>query len=322
MAAPPPGLLGHVTADVVCLASFNADLVAHVPRPIARGETLSASAFATRPGGKGSNAAVAAARQGARVALVARIGDDAYGRMAEDLWRAEGIATGHVEVAAGEATGVAQILVYADGDNSIAVYAGANAWLAERHAHGARAALVGCRVAIASCEVPIAATLAAFRIAREAGAVTVLNPAPAQALPDTLLEVVDVLTPNESELPVVAGLPPGTPVDVAAEALLARGVHAVLVTLGAAGCALHRRGAAVHRLPGRYMPVVDTVGAGDTFNGALAAALARGNPLPEALRWANAAAALSVTGPGAIGAMPSLQAVAALLAEDEARARE
>ncbi|MEO5698874.1 MAG: ribokinase [Casimicrobiaceae bacterium] len=310
-----------MNAEVVCLASFNADLVAHVPRPIARGETLSASAFATRPGGKGSNAAVAAARQGARVTLVARIGDDAYGRMAQDLWRAEGIGTGNVEVAVGEATGVAQILVYADGDNSIAVYAGANAWLAERHAHAARPTLAGCRVAIASCEVPLAATLAAFRIVREAGAATVLNPAPAQALPDALLELVDVLTPNEGELPAVAGLSPGTPIELAAEALLKRGVGAILVTLGAAGCALHRRGDAVHRLPGRRMSVVDTVGAGDTFTGALGAALARGDPLPEAMRWANAAAALSVTGPGAIGAMPSLQAVAALLAEDEVRSR-
>jgi ribokinase len=304
--------------DVVCIASWNADLVSRVPRPIARGETLMSSKFEISPGGKGSNAAVAAARQGARVALIARVGNDEFGRMGLELWRAEGIVTDHVEVADGEASGVAQILVYDDGDNSIAVFPGASAGLAARHALAARATLASSRVVMASCEVPLSATMEAFRIAREGGAATVLNPAPAQRLPDELLGLVDVLTPNESELPTLAALTESVPVDAGAHALLARGAGAVLVTLGAAGCMLYRSGHAPHGLVGRRMTVVDTIGAGDTFTGALAAALARDEPLPEAMRWANAAAALSVTGRGALGGMPTLGQVGALLAEQGA----
>lgn len=301
--------------DVVCVASWNADLVSRVARPILRGETLLASGFEISPGGKGSNAAVAAARQGARVALIARVGGDDFGRMGLDLWRREGIATEHVEVAPGEASGVAQIRVYDDGDNSIAVFPGASAGLAARHAQAARATLEACRVVMASCEVPLPATMEAFRIAREAGAATVLNPAPAQPLPDELLRMVDVLTPNESEVAVLAAAAGGGSVEAGARALLERGAKAVLVTLGAAGCVLHRPGEPPHRLAGRRMTVVDSIGAGDTFTGALAAALARGEPLPEAMRWANAAAALSVTGRGAIGGMPTRDAVRTLLEE-------
>ena len=301
--------------DVVSVASWNADLVSRVPRPIARGETLLASSFEISPGGKGSNAAVAAARQGARVAVIARVGRDDFGRMALALWHAEGIDTRHAEQVEGERSGVAQIHVYDDGDNSISVFPGAGAGLAARHAQAAREMLASCRVAIASCEVPLVATLEAFRIARAGGALTVLNPAPACGLPDELLNRVDVLTPNESELRVLAGTAADATIDAAAQSLLARGVKSVLVTLGAAGCTLYRAGEPPHRLPGRRMTVVDTIGAGDTFTGALAAALARAAPLPEAMRWANAAAALSVTGRGAIGGMPSRAQVEALLAE-------
>lgn len=302
-----------MSADVVCLASWNADLVSRVPRPIARGETLLASGFEVSPGGKGSNAAVAAARQGARVAVVARIGNDDFGQMALDLWRAEGLSTEHVERVDGERSGVAQIQVFDDGDNAIAVYPGAGAGLGARHAQAARATIAGARVLMAPCEVPMPALLEAFAIARGAGVATVLNPAPACALPDALLASVDVLTPNESELRLLAGLGPGASLDDAAQALLARGAGAVLVTLGARGCRLWRPDAAPLSLEGRPMAVVDTIGAGDTFTGALAAAMARGEPLQDAMQWANAAAALSVTGRGAIAGMPARETVAALL---------
>lgn len=306
---------GALAAEVVCVASWNADLVSKVQRPIARGETLLATAFSISSGGKGSNAAVAAARQGARVALIARVGQDDFGRMGLQLWRDEGIATDHVEQVQGEPSGVAQILVYADGDNSIAVFPGAGAGLAERHAEAARALLSGCRVVMAPCEVPLAVIERAFSIAREAGAKTVLNPAPARPLPDALLALTDVLTPNESELRILAGLSQGASVSTAAQALIARGARAVVVTLGAAGCVLYQAGQAPISLPGRPMTVVDTIGAGDTFTGALAAALARGETLPAAMRSANAAAALSVTGHGAINGMPDLSQVQALLDE-------
>ncbi|MFS2036727.1 ribokinase [Polaromonas sp. CT11-55] len=300
-------------ADVVCVASWNADLISKVARPIARGETLMAGDFSISPGGKGSNAAVAAARQGARVALLARIGDDDFGRMGMDLWHAEGINTTHVEQVAGERSGVAQILVYEDGDNSIAVYPGAGSGLGARHAQAAAALLAGCRVVMASCEVPAEATLQAFQLARAAGALTVLNPAPARPLGDEMLALVDVLTPNESELLLLAGETHAGSTDQAAARLLERGARAVLVTLGAAGCRLYQASQAPQSIPGRPMAVRDTIGAGDTFTGALAAALARGEALPAAMQWANAAAALSVTRHGAIDGIPQLADVAALL---------
>ncbi|WP_280153945.1 ribokinase [Piscinibacter sp. XHJ-5] len=304
-----------MSVQVVCIASWNADLVSRVPRPIARGETLLARSFEISPGGKGSNAAVACVRQGARTAVVARIGRDEFGAMALELWEREGIVTSQVEQADGERSGVAQILVFDDGDNSIAVAPGAGAGLAGRHVEAAAALLAGSRVVMASCEVPLAATLAAFRVARAAGVLTLLNPAPAQPLPDELIALTDVLTPNQTEVLALAGVPEGTPVDEAARVLLGRGAGAVVVTLGAAGCSLWRLAEPCVELPGWAMrSVADTIGAGDTFTGALAAALARGEPLEQAMRCANAAAALSVTGQGAIGGMPSLPEVMALLA--------
>jgi len=301
--------------DVVCVASWNADLVSRVPRPIARGETLLARSFDISPGGKGSNAAVACARQGARTALIARIGSDEFARMGLDLWQREGIATMHVEQADGERSGVAQILVYDDGDNSIAVAPGAGAGLGERQVEAARETIAACRVVMASCEVPLEATLAAFRIARAAGATTLLNPAPARRLPGELLAVTDLLTPNEHELRVIAGLPADTPLDAAARAMIDSGVRAVVVTLGAAGCHLWDGAGPALEVPGfRIDTVIDTVGAGDTFTGTLAAAIARGASIEHAVRRANAAAALSVTGRGAIAAMPSASQVDRLLA--------
>jgi ribokinase len=303
--------------DVVCVASWNADLVSRVARPIARGETVMAHSFAISPGGKGSNAAVACARQGVPTALIARLGRDDFGRMALDLWQREGLDTTHVEQVDGEASGVAQILVFDDGDNSIAVAPGAGAGLSVAHVEAARATIAASRVVMASNEVPMAATLAAFRIARSAGVTTLLNPAPAHALPDELLALIDVLTPNETELRAVAGVAADAPPDVAAQALLRRGVKAVLVTLGASGCCLWQRGMPAQAVPGRRVDhIVDTIGAGDTFTGALAAALSRAEPIANAMRRANAAAALSVTGRGAIGGMPTADQVDALLAQD------
>ena len=307
-----PGMADAV--DVVCVASWNADLVSRVARPLARGETVMAHSFAISPGGKGSNAAVACARQGAHTALIARIGSDDFGRMALALWQREGVATQHVEQVDGEPSGVAQILVFDDGDNSIAVAPGAGAGLGAAQVEAARTTLAASRVVMASNEVPVAATLAAFRIARAAGVTTVLNPAPARPLPAELLALVDVITPNETELCAIAEMAADAAPQDAAQRLLARGVGAVLVTLGANGCALWQRGAAMQSIAGwRVADLVDTIGAGDTFTGTLAAALARGAPLDSAMRRANAAAALSVSGRGAIDGMPSASQVDAFM---------
>ncbi len=276
--------------DVICIASWNADLVSRVARPMVRGETLMAHSFDIQPGGKGSNAAVAAARQAATVGVIARIGGDDFGRMALSLWAREGIDTGHVEVAKNERSGVAQILVFDDGDNSIAVATGAGSALGETNLDVAREAIAAAKVVMASNEVPQDATLAAFKLARAAGVTTILNPAPAMDLPDELIALCDVLTPNESE----------------AQTLFGKGAAAIIVTMGSQGCAIYQKDKLTNTITGWTMNVVDTIGAGDTFTGALAAAIARGESLDQAAESANAAAALSVTGRGAIAAMPTL----------------
>jgi ribokinase len=292
---------------VICIASWNADLVSRVARPIAKGETLMAHSFEIQPGGKGSNASVAAARQGARVGVMARIGDDDFGRMALKLWAKEGIDTQHVEIALNESSGVAQILVFDDGDNSIAVAVGAGFGLGEANIHEASRTITNCKVVMASNEVPQAATLAAFTIARAAKVMTLLNPAPAVALPAALIALCDVLTPNEHEVRELAGLPADASIESAAKKLIELGAGAVIVTLGAAGCQIFRRDSEPQRIAGhKVTQVIDTIGAGDTFTGALAAGFARGETLIDAAKCANAAAALSVMGKGAIAAMPTL----------------
>ena len=299
-----------MAVDVVCVASWNVDLIAHIPQPLERGQTRMAQAFERLPGGKGSNAAIAAARQGAQVGLIARIGGDDFGQMGLDLWARESIDSQHVLRGAGETNGTALILVYEDGDNSIAVYPGAGAGLTATHVQAATGMLAHARVVMASCEVPLAATLAAFEIARAHGVLTLLNPAPATPLPDALWPLVDVLTPNEGELLMLADAPD---IETAALRLLQRGVGALVVTLGERGCALFRPNAAPLWVPGHAMQVVDTIGAGDTFTGTLAAQLAQQSPWPQALRWANAAAALSTQAQGAVTAMPARSQVQAWL---------
>lgn len=296
--------------DVVCIASWNVDLIAHIDAPLARGQTLLAQHFERQPGGKGSNAAIAAARQGAQVGLVARIGAEDFGQMGLNLWAREGIDTRHVVRAQTEGNGTALILVYADGDNSIAVYPGAGSGLLASHVQAAETMIQGARVVMASCEVPLAASMQAFRLARAHGVTTLLNPAPAMPLPDDIWPLLDVLTPNEGELHALTG---ETNTEQAAHQLLQRGVRAVVVTLGAQGCALYRADTPVLAVPGHTMQVADTIGAGDTFTGALAAALARNEPWDTALRTANAAAALSTQAHGAVAAMPSRETVASWL---------
>ena len=292
--------------EVVCIASWNVDLIAQIGSPLLRGQTQLASTLERLPGGKGSNAAVAAARQGARVGLVARIGGDDFGQMGLDLWAREGIDSGHVRRASGEVNGTALILVYPGGDNSIAIYPGAGSRLDAEQVEQARDMIAGARLVMASCEVPLSATQAAFSWAQAQGVITLLNPAPAMALPDALWPLIDVLTPNEGELHQLAG---SESTDQAAAALLARGVGALVVTLGARGCRLYRAGHAPVTVAGHAVQVVDTIGAGDTFTGALAAALTRQEDWPRALASANAAAALSTQGRGAVAAMPTLEQV-------------
>jgi ribokinase len=298
---------------VVAIASWNVDLSLRVERLPLRGETITGRDLTIGPGGKGSNAAIAAARQGAAVAVVARIGDDDFGRMGLDLWSREGIDSSAVSIARAERSGVAQILTYPDGDNSILIAPGANAGLDTTLVREAAPLIRQARVVVANFEVPLEAIHEAFLLARQAGALTVLNPAPASAcLPSELLDLVDLLTPNETEVAALAGGQGA--IAAQAQCLIDAGVRTVLVTRGAQGVSIYRGHEVPLHIGGHRMQVEDTVGAGDTFNGALAAALARGEALEQAARIANAAAALSVRAAGAIAGMPRIDEVDALLA--------
>ena len=271
--------------DVCVVGSANLDLVATVDRLPGPGETVAGSSYAGYPGGKGLNQAVAAARAGASTAFVGAVGHDAAGEMLLGVMHEDGIDTGHVH-AVGEPSGRALIFVSAEGENSIVVVAGANATVTADEVPTAR-------VVLAQREVPVEAIERAFAAARAAGATTVLNPAPAASLPDSLLALCDVLTPNEHEVALLGGV----------DRLRALGATAVIVTRGSQGADLHTADGLVHVDPLPVSPV-DTTGAGDCFSGSLCARLAAGDDLGTAMRFASAAAALSTTVAGAVPSMP------------------
>ncbi|MGO9670950.1 MAG: ribokinase [Streptosporangiaceae bacterium] len=287
---------------VLVVGSVNEDVVLQVARRPAPGETVFAAAVQRRPGGKGANQAVAAARAGARVRLLARVGDDDTGtRMTDDLRRA-GVDTTLVTLVADTATGVAYITVTPDGENAIVLDPGANSSLAPGDIEGCAAEVAGAAVLLAQLEVPVAAVAAAVQRAVAAGTRPVVTLAPAQPVPDELLRGLDPLLVNEHEAGALLG---DDAVDAgsagsAAGRLLERGPRSVVITLGPAGAVLGDRDG-VRRLPApRIERVVDSTGAGDTLAGVLAAALARpGTSLADALQQAMAAAAEAVQRPGA-----------------------
>ena len=286
-----------------------------VPRLPAAGETLLGDAFSIGPGGKGSNVAVGAARLGAAVEIVARLGDDDFGRMALPFWSAEGIGTAHTTVAAGEPNAVASILVSADGENSIAVFRGAGFGLSAAQVQAARAVLEGASIVAMPLEIQDEAVGAALHLARACGARTVLNPAPARQLPGGWLALVDVLTPNALEARQLCGLEAHATLSTQdlGLRLLALGVGAVVMTAGGEGAWVFEHGQAPQHVPPFAVQAVNAVGAGDAFNAGLCVALAEGQSLRDAARFASAAAALATTREGAAQAMPRRHEVEALL---------
>ncbi len=292
---------------VIVVGSVNIDLVATVRSLPAPGETVTGAAFAQHHGGKGGNQAVAAARLGAPTAFLGAVGDDTFGAQARAALVAEGIDTTGLLTLTATATGVALILVDASGENCIAVAGGANEALTAEQVDVALDALLPtpADVLLVGHEIPPATALAALRRGRTAGARTILNPAPAAGVTSEALAMTDVLTPNQGEAAQLLG---GTgELGAMADDLvgaLAGGGH-VLVTLGAAGARLHGSGGEALTIPAPSVTAIDTVGAGDTLNGALAAGLAAGLPLADAARRAVAAAALAVMRPGAREGMPA-----------------
>ncbi|MEU6893625.1 ribokinase [Streptomyces sp. NPDC046557] len=284
---------------IAVLGSTNMDLVAYVPKAPRLGETVTGTAFRTVPGGKGANQAVAAARCGGEVVMIGAVGADAFGVRLRDALADAGVETASLRTVEGP-SGTAHITVDAEGANSIIVIPGANGLVTGLETGD------DSRIGAADClllqlELPLEAVLAGARAARSHGVRTVLTPAPVQPLPPELLDVIDVLVPNEHEAAALTGL---TDPYAAAEALL-RVVPEVVVTLGAAGVLYAARDREPLTLPAPPVRAVDTTAAGDTFVGALAVALGEGRPVPEALRWASAAAALSVQRPGAQDSMPT-----------------
>ena len=291
---------------IVVAGSLNIDLVGRVPRLPGWGETVLGDDFARHAGGKGGNQAVAAARLGAAVAFAGAVGDDPFGAELRHGLQAEGIDTAalHTRPAA---SGCALIQLGPDGDNAISVLPGANR-LAPPPPQPWPAAW---RWLLLQLEIPLATTQAWAEAARAAGAPVLLNAAPMQALPPALLGAVDLLVLNEGELQALAG-GRAEPAPALAEAAR-RGPRRVVATLGARGGLAWDDGRLLS-WPGHAVPVVDSTGAGDTFTGALAAALWQDQPFDAALRRANAAAALSCTHPGARGGMPRLAELEAWMA--------
>ncbi len=299
--------------SVCVVGSLNIDLVVKVPRLPRVGETVSGGVFRTFPGGKGANQAVAAARLGAQVTMVGRVGEDGFGAVLVEGLQNAGIDVRHVRRTPGIATGVALIGVDPQGQNLIMVAPGANAQLTPEDVRSAREAIVGAQVVLLQLEVPIPAVLEAARIARDAGAIVCLDPAPAMPLPPEFPSLVDVIHPNETEASQLTGLEILTVEDAmqAARRLRAEGYRVAVVKIGDRG-AVYASAEGHGHVPAFPVPAVDATAAGDAFAAALGVALAEGRVLPEAVRFANAAGARKVTRMGA-QSMPSRREVEELL---------
>ena len=301
---------------VVVIGSANTDMVVKVPRIPAPGETVLGGRFVMAAGGKGANQAVAAARLGARVTFVGRLGRDMFGQQTEENLRREAIDTSFLVWDAAAPSGIALIMVSADGENSIAVAPGANGELTPADVDCAEPAIASANVVLLQLEVPLAAVERAVELAARHRVRTILNPAPAAPVPDELLRHIDLLTPNEHEARLLSGIDASAKAgaEAAARALMGRGVGALAITLGHRG-ALVAEGGKVEMVPSFPVTPVDTTGAGDAFNGALAVVWGQGRPLVEAVRYANAAAALATTVMGAQPSMPTAEKVAAFLSD-------
>ena len=307
---------------IVVVGSLNMDLVVRLPKIPRPGETLLGGVFRTFPGGKGANQAVAAARLGAHVTMIGCTGSDAFGQEMRDTLASEGIVTEHILIHPQVATGVALIQVDAQGQNSIAVASGANFCLSSIDVEKAMQTIGEFDALVMPLETPLETIYCGARIASQRGAKVILNPAPAQVLDKDLLELVDVLLPNEYEIALMTGIPLLSAKDTrrAAERLLSLGPKNLLVTLGSQGALL--LDGKTHQetiIPACPVQAVDSTAAGDCFVGALAVGLCEGKSLPCAASFASAAAALSVTRPGAQPSLPYRQEVEQFM-EDRSKA--
>ncbi len=290
---------------LVVLGSVNADHVLQVPSFPRPGETLHGRGYCVIPGGKGANQAVAAARLGADVAFIACVGDDSFGINIRKAFSEDGINVDAVMIEKNKPTGIAMIQVAASGENSICISAEANACLTVSRLQPHHHLISSADMLLMQLETPIEAIISAAETAKQSGTKVVLNPAPAQPLPDNLLQLIDIITPNETEAEQLTGIKVSDmpSAQQAADVLHSKGIKLVMITLGSEGVWISENGQGL-QIKGFRVQAVDTTAAGDTFNGALLTSLLEGVDLTDAVRFAHAAAAITVTGAGAQTSIP------------------
>jgi ribokinase len=300
--------------SIAVFGSINMDLVARTPHLPAPGETLTGRTFRTVPGGKGANQAVACARLGAHTHMIGRVGGDEFGRSLLASLRQDGIDITRIAVDDTVSSGVAIIAVDDTAENTIIIIPGANGQVGQQDLRGLEAILPECQLLLLQLELPLEMVVAAVDLARRYGVQVILDPAPARPLPPNLYQHVDILTPNTIEAETLVGFPVEDRGSAAraAHALLAYGAKRVTIKMGALGAYVAGpEGEQLH--PAMPVTAVDTVAAGDAFNGALAVALAEDRPFGEAVRWALAGGACAVTKEGAQPSMPDREVLLALL---------
>ena len=311
----PDTALQQRHGTVAILGVFVADAAYRATRQPNMGETILGASFALGPGGKGSNQAVAAARCNAEVSFISRLGQDAFARMALDMYAAEGI-TGHIEQITDSYTGSAYIFIDDQtGDNAIIVCPGAANTISPEYIDNVRSVIESADVFVTQLEQPLDAAEHALSLARNAGVTTILNTAPAESIGDSIFTLCDYVTPNETEVEAYTGVKVVSINDAkkAGDVLLAKGVGTALITLGEKGALLHSTEQSVHIPAVIAGDVVETTGAGDAFNGGFAAALAQKQRPVDAAHFASAVAGLSVTRAGTAPSMPTRDQVDALI---------
>jgi ribokinase len=306
---------------ITVVGSFAVGMTIRTPLLPIFGQTLIGSDFDMGPGGKGSNQAVSTRRLGADSSLVGIIGDDKLGEIATDLYAAEGVSTQHLLKTSQLPTGVGFIILNSKGENFIILDMGANNLMDAAYVDSAEAKIAASKVVMTVLEIPVVAAARAMELGKKHGVMTILNPAPATALPESIFQYVDYLTPNESELRILLGLAPDdpTPTRELAARLRGLGVRSVIVTMGGEGALVLTDDGEIH-VPSVAVDVVDTTGAGDAFNSGLAVALAEGRPLIEAVQFGCCSGALACTKLGVIPALARREAVEQLWKENFAHA--
>ena len=291
---------------IAVIGSYVVSLTVRVPRKPVMGEALIGDLFDMGPGGKGTNQAIAAARLGAQVELLACLGDDPFANSAEQLYAREGVSTDYVHRITGTNTGVGMVTLLPSGENSIVGHLGANLLMHPHYVEEFEPVIARSDVLMAQLEVPLQSVARALQLARNHRVMTILNPAPGQALDPDTLSHVDLLTPNESETRILLGLPPDdpTPTEDLAGRLLELGVETIIVTRGEEGSLIiTARG--IEAVPPTRVQALDVTGAGDSFNAALAVGLAEGQDLRAAVEQANRAGAYTTTHLGVIDGLPT-----------------